>query len=244
MNVARQPECAVTRVNNVTVQLVQESWSFATQNREGICAFWHESKRGQPHFYNGQVHVMTSWSIRDAESSATFIGKLIRTDFASFLYWKHSNTNLGSEVDFSGGAAIVCRDGAVLMVLSGAHTISPGTLEFPSGFVDVSDFENDKLNFNRHVEREVAEELAITNEQLGDPKQFLVSAADRVVQVLSIFKIESNGEEFVESWRQRRSNSLRPEIADVVAIQRSNDLAGFSVQAHVKAAVAHLLSLS
>jgi len=244
MEVAGQPKCGVTRVSNVIVELDQEPWTFAMQNREKILTFWNEQKSRQPHFYNGQVHVMTSWSVRDGEtSSAIFIGKLVRTDFASYLYWKHSDTNLRSGVDFSGGAALVCRNSALLMVLSGAHTIAPGTLEFPSGFVDVSDFDDDKLNFNRHVEREVVEELAITKQQLGDPKQYLVSAADRVVQVLSIFKIETEGEEFTESWR-RRSSSLRSEISDVVAIHHTDDLAGLPVQAHVKAAAAHLLSAS
>jgi hypothetical protein len=243
MDVARQ-SCGVTRVNNVIVQLDQEPWAFAMQNRKEICGFWHERKKSHPHFYNGQVHVMTSWSVRDGETgSATFIGKLARTDFASFLYWKHSDTNSQKEVDFSGGAALVCRDRALVMVQSGSHTIAPGTLEFPSGFIDVSDFEDDKLNFNRHVEREAAEELVITREQLGEPRQYLVAAANRIVQVLSVFMIELAGDEFTEKWRER-SGSLRSEVSDVVAIYRLNELAGFPVQPHVKAAVAHLLAPS
>ena len=125
------------------------------------------------------------------------------------------------------------------MAVSGEHTIVPGTLEFPSGFVDVSDFEDSKLNFDRHVAREVIEEFAITRSQLGGPKQYMVSAADGIVQVISIFVIDTNGNEFTQRWRDR-SGPLRSEISDVVAIYRSSDLAGFSVQAHVKAAVSYL----
>ena len=65
-----------------------------------------------------------------------------------------------SEVDFFGGAAVLCPDGALLMAVSGEHTIASGTLEFPSGFVEASDFEGNRLNFDRHVEREVTEEFA------------------------------------------------------------------------------------
>jgi hypothetical protein len=128
------------------------------------------------------------------------------------------------------------------MVLSGNHTIAPGTLEFPSGFVDVSDFDNNRLNFDRHVEREVTEELVITREELGGPSQYLVLATDRTVQVLSIFAIGTYADEFVERWRSR-SGALRSEISDVVAVYRSSDLEGFSVHVHVKAAVPYLLSL-
>jgi len=40
----------------------------------------------------------------------------------------------------------------------GDHTIIPGTLEIPSGFADISDFDDSEQNFDRHVECEVAEE--------------------------------------------------------------------------------------
>jgi hypothetical protein len=128
------------------------------------------------------------------------------------------------------------------MVLTGDHTMAPGILEFPSGFVEVSDFEDNKLNFDRHVEREVTEELVINKEELGRPKQYLVSAADGVVQVLSIFIVDMNGNEFAERWRGR-TEALRSEISDVVTIYRFSDLARFSTPAHVKAAVRYLLSL-
>ena len=51
--------------------------------------------------------------------------------------------------------------------------------------MDVSDFEDKKLNFDRHVEREATEEFAMTREELGGPKQYLVSAADGIVQVIA-----------------------------------------------------------
>ena len=96
----------------------------------------------------------------------------------------------------------MCSDGALLMAVSGEHVIVPGTLEFPSGFVDVGDFEGDKLDFDRYVEREVIEEFAMTRAQLGRRKQYLVSAADEIVQVISIFIAihwETNLPEVVQS---------------------------------------------
>jgi hypothetical protein len=242
MYVGSKAYCGVTPVNNVAVHLDRAPWPFATKNREKISAFWQKEQKIHPHFYDGQVHVMTSWEILGAQTNAaTFIGNLCRTNFASFLYWKVFDTHSQKEVDFSGGAALLCRDGALLMVLTGDHTIAPGTLEFPSGFVDVSDFEDNKLNFDRHVEREVTEELVIKREELSGPKQYLVTAADGVVQVLSIFIADTSAGEFTERWRGRTA-AIRSEISDVVAIYRSGDLSGFSIQAHAKAAVWYLLN--
>jgi hypothetical protein len=233
----------VTPLNNVLVHLADAPWPFAMQNREKISAFWRQKIKSHPHFYDGRVHIMTDWEIRATETGAgDFIGNMSRTNFASFLYWKSFGDPSHQEVDFSGGAVVLCRDGAMLMTLSGDHTIVPRTLEFPSGFVDVSDFEDNKLNFDRHVEREVTEELGMTKEELGSPRQYLVSAADRIVQVLSTFAVDTNGKEFVKKWHSR-SGALRSEISNVVALYHPSDLAGFSVQAHVKAAVPYLLSL-
>ena len=235
----------VTPVNEVVVQLEEAPWPFATQNSEKISAFWRAKQKSHPHFYDGQVHVMTSWEIRNAQTSAAaFVGNLRRTNFASFLYWKNCKASRQKEVDFSGGAALLCSDGALLMAVSGEHSIVPGTLEFPSGFVDISDFDDDKLNFDRHVEREVMEEFAITKAQLGRRKQYLVSAADGVVQVISIFIVDTKGSEFTRWWCSRgRLEHVQSEISTVVAIYRFSDLADFSMQTHVRAAMAHLLTL-
>jgi hypothetical protein len=218
MCVAWEAYFGVTPVNTVVVQLRDAPWPFATQKREKISTFWREKIKTHPHFYDGQVHIMTSWEIRGAINGArAFIGNMSRTNFASFLYWKSFGDCSQKEVDFSGGAVLLCPDGTLLMVLSGCHTIAPGTLEFPSGFVEMSDFEDNKLNFDRHVEREVTEKLVITREELGRPRQYLVAAADDIVQVLSIFTADTNGQEFVERWRSR-SDVSRSEISDVVAI--------------------------
>jgi hypothetical protein len=244
MSVTSEACCGITLVNDVAVQLDGAPWPFATQNREKISAFWQKEQKSHPHFYDGQVHVMTSWEIHGAQNGvAAFIGNLCRTNFASFLYWKASDTHSRNEVDFSGGAALLCPDGALLMVLTGDHAIAPRTLEFPSGFVDVCDLEDNKLNFDRYVEREVIEELLISTEELGRPKRYLVSATDGNVQVLSTFIVDMNGDEFAERWRGR-TQALRSEISDVIAIYHASDLAGFSIQAHVKAAAGFLLSSS
>ena len=60
--------CGVTPVNDVMVLLEDAPWPFATQNGEKISAFWRAKQTSHPHFYDGQVHVMRSWEIRDAET--------------------------------------------------------------------------------------------------------------------------------------------------------------------------------
>jgi hypothetical protein len=232
----------VTRVKNIVVQLEERPWPFAAQNSEEISAFWHEQKREHPHFFDGQVHVMTSWEFRGTTTSAaSFNGNMCRTNFASFLYWKMSRAHSLNEVDFSGGAVVLCEDGALLMTLAGDDTIAPKTLEFASGFVDVSDFDQNVLNFDRHVEREALEELAISKQELEGPKKYLVSVGDGVVQAFSIFTINTCGDEFAKRWRHR-AGLLKAEISDIIPIYRFAETADFRIQPHVRTVLACLLS--
>jgi hypothetical protein len=236
--------CGVTRVSGVEVQLNEGPWAFAKQNTEAIAAFWQKKQKSHPHFFDGKVHVMTSWEIRDFQTSAAvFVGRLQRTNFASFLYWKETDAKMQWGSDFSGGGALFCTDGGLLMAVSGEHAVIPRLLEFPSGFVDVADFDGNKLDFDRHVEREVMEEFAITKAQLGEKHQYLVSAADGIVQVVSAFVVDMNGVDFVQTWRHR-TGLMQPEISDIVAIYRPSDLAGFQIQAHVQTAVSYLVTLA
>jgi len=129
------PRIRVERVSTVPVQLDDLPWQFAVQNSDEIAAFRQVKQKAHPHFHDGSVHVMTSWEIRGAQTNApTFTGRMRRTNFASFLCWKTFAVCSQQEVDFYGGAALMTRDGALLMVLSGDETIVPGILELSSGF--------------------------------------------------------------------------------------------------------------
>jgi hypothetical protein len=82
MSIAWETYCGVTRVNKALVQLSGAPWLFGAQNRGRIFAFWRES---HPHFYDGQVHVMTSWEIRRFETDdAVSIGNMCRTNLLVF----------------------------------------------------------------------------------------------------------------------------------------------------------------
>ena len=107
----------MTRVSRVEVQLDEAPWTFATQHREEISAFWREKQKSHPHFHDGQVHVMTSWKIRSFQTrAAAFVGNLRRTNFASFYIQQQSNRKMQRETDFSGGAALFCADSSVWMI--------------------------------------------------------------------------------------------------------------------------------
>ncbi len=228
-------------VDAVAVTLTQDPWSFSHQHAADISSHWRRKRTTHPHYFNGTVHVLRSWTVQEVGGRSIFSGDMMRTDFASFLYWKEQ-ARQRSEFDFSGGGAVVCTDGALLLVVSGEHTIAPGTLEFPSGLVDRGDFlEDGQLNFRRHVEREVCEELALTPGEIGRPVRHLATLDRETVQVVSIFRAGFDGGSFVRRWRENAA-AAQKEIGDVVALHDARDMREFEVPPHVEAAASHILA--
>ena len=68
MCVASEPYCGVTPVNNVVVQLRRCSLAIRHAKQREDFRLLARKEKSHPHFYNGQVHVMTSWEIRGAEN--------------------------------------------------------------------------------------------------------------------------------------------------------------------------------
>ena len=69
----RKHTAVVARVDNMVVQLDEAPWPFVTQNSEKISAFWRGKQKNHPHFYDGQVHVMTSRSPRRSNSCCDLV---------------------------------------------------------------------------------------------------------------------------------------------------------------------------
>jgi 8-oxo-dGTP pyrophosphatase MutT (NUDIX family) len=235
---AARPPCDI---DDVALTLAHDSWAFSNENAAHIAAFWREKRNTHPHYFNGSVHVLQSWSIRD-EARRSIVGELMRTDFASFLYWRERTDRRSNGFDFSGAGAVVCDDGALLLVVSGDHTIAPGTLEFPSGMVDDADFdEHGRLNFLRHVGREVSEELSLAPAQIGPPMRYLTVSHCETVQVVSVFRARLASSAVVDNWR-RNVAATQSEIADVVAVSDVVDMEAYNVPRHVETAASVILA--
>jgi len=232
---------ALQIIDDVDVRLCAEPWQFSVENCERIASHWVAAKAGQPHFFNGQVHIMTKWSVRCSGGRRRFVGEMVRTDFASFLYWKSNSAKSAGYFDFSGAAAIVTADRALLMVRAGNETLFPGAIEFPSGFVDVEDFDNvGRMVFLPHVYREATEELALTPEQIGTPVSYLLTHEADIVQAICVFQSGATARECIDIWESGR-RSRGAEIASVIAFSRRAQIGEFSALPHVLAVASYLL---
>jgi hypothetical protein len=229
-------------IDEVDVRLAAQPWQFSIENKTQIESFWTAAKADQPHFFNGIVHVMTNWEVRNAGGQRRFVGEMARTDFASFLYWKSTSTTSACYFDFSGAAAILTADGALLMVRAGQETLFPDVIEFPSGFVDVEDFDSDgRMKFLSHVYREASEEMALTPDQIGKPVRHLLTHQEEMVQAISVFQIGATADECIDGWRSS-GRSKGAEIASVMALSQQSQLSAFSTYPHVLAAASSILA--
>lgn len=108
MCAASEPYFGVTPVNNVVVQLRDAPWPFAMQNREKISAFWQEKIKSHPHFYDGQVHIMTSWEIRGAETGEAFFLEICAGRILLVSYIGRPSVNVSGKRSISREAQFSC----------------------------------------------------------------------------------------------------------------------------------------
>src|SRR5690348_13418591 len=98
------------RVSRCELALSAEPWRYAERHRDAIAAYWQRVSAERPKLFDGCVHVLTSYALRNATLSGTFA----RTDFKSFLYWREHGTEAPA-IDAFGSSLIRSSDGGVLL---------------------------------------------------------------------------------------------------------------------------------
>jgi len=79
--------------------------------------------------------------------------------------------------------ALLSRDGAFLLGVMNAHTAGAGDIYFPSGVLDPRDVACGRVDFDRNVRREIAEETGLSLDDVTTDPWLLVLAPQRVALI-------------------------------------------------------------
>lgn len=149
----------VAPVLSLCLTLEPGGWPEADARRAEIEATFARRQAANPHLWNGDILMLRGYRFADGRLE----GRVRRTDFASFLWWREQGwpTTLGM-VNVFAQAALEGADGAFLMGVMGAHTASPGRIYFPGGTPDPSDLTADgRLDLDASLWRELSEETGL-----------------------------------------------------------------------------------
>ena len=151
--------------------LPDTDWAFARRHAGMIKAHWRRRSRDNPALFNGIVHLCAGSRVVGGVLEAEYL----RTDFASYLYWREHACPDRSIRNAFGAALVRAADGALLLCRSGNQTINAGLVNPPGGFIDVRDVDAaGRIDIAANIARELAEETGLAYDDLVREPGFML----------------------------------------------------------------------
>lgn len=218
----------LVRLDSTKLQLTDAPLELAERNADAIAAHWNRLARGGKRFWNGPQFLFSQVACTDGVLSAT--GHL--TDYATFLYWRDHARAAGA-VHITGTSLPVTADGAVLAARMAPHTANAGQFYFPAGSLDPVDTVDGRVDIDRNIRRELAEETGLSpSPSAFDP--FMVAVhTEHAWFVARRCRLSLSFEECVARVRQHQEQTGDDEIDTVVAIRSPADAE--QLRAHARA---------
>src|SRR5437773_1792023 len=147
-------------IERLELRFARTSWPFAAARRDEIDRYFAELRRGKPELWNGRVLVLQTFAVADG----VFRGTYLETDFASFLAWRDWGFPDQSVRNCFAMAALRAADGAFVLGVMASHTANAGKVYFIGGTPDPHDVAGERVDLERSVLRELAEETGLSAE--------------------------------------------------------------------------------
>jgi len=206
-------------------------WAFARLNASEIDRHFERRKRDNPAFFNGTVLLMCGLMERwGGEQGGLVEGRLLRSDFKSFLFWRESGYPEAGVRDAFGSAIVVSADGQVLLVRQRPGQVNEGLTYLPGGFIDQRDVgEDGAVDIVASVRRELEEETGL---QAGDVQRagdLVLVASGAQLSIGVVLRSPHSADGLRERIGRFLNRETDPELADVIFAGADCDLRGHRV---------------
>ncbi len=206
----------VFTVAGVHLRVGGETWAFAEENAEAIQAHWTQRLASTPNFFNGIVHLLQSYAVG---TDGVLSGRFVRTDFASFLYWRETGWPDRSVMDAFGSALISVDGGRVLFGRQRGGNLNSGLCYPPSGFIDPADVRPDgTIDIEGGVLREVREETGLDLQDLRRIGGLVVTAAGPVLSISVPLRSMLSAEDLIDRCTRHIAADSASELASVLLL--------------------------
>jgi 8-oxo-dGTP pyrophosphatase MutT (NUDIX family) len=200
-------------IERLELRFAPTSWPFAAERRDEIDRHFAELRRGKPELWNGRVLVLDDFAIADG----VFRGTYLETDFASFLAWRDWGFPDRSVRNCFAMGALRAADGAFVLGIMAGHTANAGKVYFIGGTPDPHDVVGERVDLERSVLRELAEETGLSADLVRpEPGWCAIFDGGRIAMVKLLRTAET-------------AAALRERILAFLARQRRPELAGLHV---------------
>lgn len=229
----------VIRVESLGMRVVDVPWPFAAANADRIAAHWQARLAQNPAFFNGVIYVLHAYDVSDSR----FTGDLLRTDFASYLYWKDQGYPDATVWDCFGSALLLSSDGHIILGRQAPGQLNSGLTYFPGGFIDQRDVGADGIvDMNAAVARELVEELGLAPDAFAPRPGAYLTFDGQLLSIAIEYVSAHDAATLVQSGRDHIAGEAHSELQDVVAVATREDIASLAMPSFTRTLLQTLLA--
>jgi hypothetical protein len=210
----------VTHVPRLEMIFAPVPWAFAETHRTEIDAYFAQLKAAKPALWNGRVLLLHHYEIADD----LFRGMFLEADYASLRAWIGQGHPPAGVWDCFAAAAIRGSDGGWLLGVMGGHTANAGQAYFPSGTPDLQDVSGDRVDFERSVARELAEETGLAVSGFDAEAGWTLVRTGPYVVAVKVLRARDTAAALRERILANLARQRDPELADIRIARHGADL--------------------
>ncbi len=218
--------------------MVDEPWAWADENSAAIKRFWNKAQAEKPAMFNGPVLVMSGHELRDG----IMAGTVLKTDFASFLYWKDKGLPDEAGVRNVFGCAVVrSADGHLLFGRMGPHTAGSGRVYPMAGTPDLDDLKDGKLDIEGSIVRELMEETGLDAAGATRAPGYLLVEDGGMCSLNAVFTFDAPSRELKTRMMSHIETQEQSELDEIVVFRRAAFHVHHRMPGFARTLVQHLL---
>ncbi len=220
---ARQAPPNVVQVASCVLTTSNAAWPYAEKNQAAIAAHWRDQAQLNPAYFNGPVWLMSRWDIGD---DATLRATFLRTDFRSYLFWRHRGFEQAGVWDAFGSGVVRTSDGAVLLGEQNPGHVNAGACYPPAGLIDDSDAAlAQPVDIDASIAREIGEETGLDVSHLNRQPGYWVTTCGLQIAISVLFDSPAPSKELAEEVRRFLAQQPDPELAKIHMVRTRADIA-------------------
>ncbi len=214
-------------------------WQYARTNAAAIDRHWDAARLVNAGYFNGVIHLIDDMTFDGAALSA----RLLRTDFKSYLYWRHRGFEEAGVLDGFGSALIRSASGTIILGRQRPGNINAGLSYLPGGFIDARDAASDgTIDLAASVWRELAEETGLGPDDLVAGEGYYLTCDGAQVSLALPVTARLSTSDLMDKIDRHLAADPDPELAGIVAVREAADIDGLAMAPYARVLVSHLLS--
>jgi hypothetical protein len=241
MAVARnnaKTDCKPIKLDDCELVVGDAVWRWGEDNAAAVKRFWKKALIEKPAMFNGDVFLLGDHCVEEGRLT----GEVIKTDFASFLYWKDKGLPADAGVRNVFGCAVVrSNEGHLLFGHMGPHTAASGRVYPMAGTPDFEDISDGKLDIEGSISRELMEEAGLRAKDAVRQPGFLLIEDGGMVALCAVFDINAASRDLKARMMQYIDMQDEPELDEIIVFRRAAFHVHHRMPGFARILVQHLL---